>query len=324
MLLVFLVVLVCSVAAWASIGSFRAGLTAAAAVNPRGAFAAGLAFVCSLVASAFAWRVGFGSVGARIGRLQACANYGVGSLVNTFVPARLGDVVRAGLFARTLPAGRGRALTAAGVVGAVEVCRAFVHAAVIVAAAGLGAVPLWPVLVLVGVALCALGTAVVTRRRGPTSRLAQLAEAAAAIVARPSLGLRILGWVAVAASARIAAAFLVCASLGVGSPLVAALVITAAMEIAGAFPITPGNVGITSGAISLALAGHGVALPTALAVGLVFHAIESAAGVSFGLASSSVVARPRLLQRPLVRFGAAVTAAAGLAVLGAAMLPDVG
>ena len=43
--------------------------------------------------------------GAELGYGDANARYGVGSLVNTFLPARLGDAVRFGLFSRALPSG---------------------------------------------------------------------------------------------------------------------------------------------------------------------------------------------------------------------------
>jgi hypothetical protein len=48
--------------------------------------------------------------------------------------------------------------------------------------------------------------------------------------------------------------------------------------------VTPGNVGVASGAIAVALEAHGVAFQDGLATGLAFHAVETAVGLLFGLA----------------------------------------
>src|SRR6266571_4630287 len=63
---------------------------------------AGVGFAVSVLSAAGSWRCAIGLCGGRLSVGDACARYGVGSLVNTFVPARAGDAVRIGLFARTL------------------------------------------------------------------------------------------------------------------------------------------------------------------------------------------------------------------------------
>src|SRR5205823_4884652 len=50
-------------------------------------------FALSLLCSAGAWRTTISSCGGRIGRSRAAACYGVGSLVNSLLPARAGDAV---------------------------------------------------------------------------------------------------------------------------------------------------------------------------------------------------------------------------------------
>jgi predicted membrane-bound spermidine synthase len=65
----------------------------------------------------------------------------------------------------------------------------------------------------------------------------------------------------------------------------AALLVVPALELSGAMPLTPGNVGLTSGAVAMALRAHGVGLTTALTTGIAFHAVETVAGIVFGLAS---------------------------------------
>ena len=63
------------------------------------------------------------------------------------------------------------------------------------------------------------------------------------------------------------------------------MVIVPALEVAGTIPLTPGNVGITSGAIALAFHTQGVSFTHGLAAGIAFHAVETAVGLMFGIAS---------------------------------------
>src|SRR5436190_13242164 len=72
------------------------------AADPAWLWVATLGFLASLAGSAGAWRTSVMLAGGRLGLLDANARYGVGSLVNTFVPARAGDAVRLALFARTI------------------------------------------------------------------------------------------------------------------------------------------------------------------------------------------------------------------------------
>ena len=85
-------------------------------------------------------------------------------------------------------------------------------------------------------------------------------------------------------------------------------------------PLTPGSIGITSGAISLVLAQHGIAMPTALAAGLLFHAIESAVSVGIGLVAMPFVVRPGYLPRRAGQVAFVGAAALTAAVVGASLL----
>jgi hypothetical protein len=58
-----------------------------------------------------------------------------------------------------------------------------------------------------------------------------------------------------------------------------------AIEVASIIPLTPGNVGVTSAAIAVAFQAHGVSFTQGLAAGIAFHAVETAVGIMFGLAS---------------------------------------
>jgi uncharacterized membrane protein YbhN (UPF0104 family) len=64
---------------------------------------AGIGFAVSVVSAAGSWRCAIRLCGGTLTLPDACARYGAGSLVNTFVPARAGDAVRIGLFSRVLP-----------------------------------------------------------------------------------------------------------------------------------------------------------------------------------------------------------------------------
>jgi len=63
------------------------------------------------------------------------------------------------------------------------------------------------------------------------------------------------------------------------------VVIVPALDIAGIVPITPGNFGVTSGAIAIAFHANGVSFTHGLAAGIAFHAVETAVGIMFGLGS---------------------------------------
>src|SRR3954453_4583028 len=59
--------------------------------DPNWLFAAGACFIVATVAAAGSWRCAVGNAGGKTSLPDACARYGAGSLVNTFVPFRAGD-----------------------------------------------------------------------------------------------------------------------------------------------------------------------------------------------------------------------------------------
>src|SRR5207253_5739033 len=122
--------------------------------------------------------------------------------------------------------------------------------------------------------------------RTPHSHVAHLLDAFRALGREPGRGARIAGWIFLATLARLGAAASIAAALGVHGPLAAAVMIVPALDLAGTMPLTPGNVGITSGAVAMALSAHGVPMTAALTTGIAFHAVETVAGVVCGLASA--------------------------------------
>jgi uncharacterized membrane protein YbhN (UPF0104 family) len=269
--------------------------------RPVWLWAAAAAFLCSLVGSASAWRGVFGLCGAKLTHFDATARYGVGSLVNGISPARIGQPIRLALFGRALP-GDDRAWRTGGAFGVIAAARALVFAVVVVCAAALGAVPLWPVVVLAGFVSVTAIVAFAVRDRTPRTHVAHLLDAFREIGRSPAGGARIVGWIAAATTARFAAAAAIAAALGVRSPVSAALIVLLALDVAGLIPLS-GNLGITSGAVAVALQTHGVSMSQALTTGLAFHAVETAAGMTVGLISALFLVR--FSARRLVVAGAA-------------------
>jgi uncharacterized membrane protein YbhN (UPF0104 family) len=293
----------------------RRALAGLSSARPIWLWLAGVCFVCSLVGTAGAWRSAIGLVGGRIGWLDAGARYGVGSLINSFAPARLGDVARLALFSRALDSDE-RVWRAGGCFMVIGVARALVLALAIVAGSIAGAMPLWPVLVLTALTGLAALAAVTTRNRAARTHVAHILDAFRVLGREPRRGARIAGWVVFATMARLGAAASISAALGVRSPLMAALLVVPALDLSGAMPLTPGNVGLTSGAVAIALRAHGVGLTTALTTGIAFHAVETLAGVAFGLASALFLA-PFSSNAARRRTALAVGAATSVVLVGA-------
>jgi len=252
-------------------------------VRPAWLWLAGLGFLVSFLASGAAWRTTLSACSTPTRFRDSWARYGVGSLVNTVAPFQLGDVVRVGLFSR-LVSERSGTWTVTGGLAAIAVVRATCLALLGAVAWALGGLPLWPLIVLGGIAVVAVTVVLATRNRVPQRQLGHLLDAFRALASSPAATCRLVGWVAVALLARVGAGTAVATALGVRSPLIAALLIVTALDVAGQFPLTPGNIGVANGAVAIALESRGVALATALAIGLAFQAVQTAVDVSAGLA----------------------------------------
>lgn len=289
-----------------------------AAADGRWLVVAVACFLAVIVATSRAWCAGIGAVGGEVGATNAAARYAVGSLVNGIAPAGTGGAVRIALFSRTLP-DRDRVLTATGIAAAIGFARAPSMAALVVAAAALGAFPLWPVLLLVGAAAAAVGLAWWSRRWTPHARIAHILDAFRALAQAPRAAVTLASWVTAANFTRVLGAVAVAASLGVSSPIEAGLVMIPALCLAAAVPSTPGNVGVSSGAVVVALSLIGVGFEQALAVGLAFHALETVVSIGAGSAGLLVVARPEV-RVPALRYagtGAGIAFAAMVALAAA-------
>jgi uncharacterized membrane protein YbhN (UPF0104 family) len=264
------------------------GLSGAA---PAWLWAAGLGFALSLVASALAWRTATYACGGRLSRSDAVARYVVGSLVNSLAPAKLGDAVRIGLFARSIDCPQ-RIWKAGSIYAALAAARCLVLAGLIVASAVTGALPLWPVFALFAVAGLLIGLAFLARN-DERHRFARLFDALATLQRSPRAAAKLFLWVVASTLAKVAAAGAIAVAFGVSHPLLAALVIVPALDLAGLFPLTPGNVGLASGAVTLALQARGIRMTEALTAGIALHAVEMLVGLGLGAAGSLYLVRAK-------------------------------
>ena len=231
-----------------------------AAVAARGAdesllLLAGGLFATSPASCGLLWRHVIVRAGGRLGNVEACARYGIGSLVNSFAPAHLGDIVRAALLLETLPPGARRQIVRCfGVVQGVRI-------ATIGGLALASSLPveLAPIPMLVG-----LGAFWAFSR--DSGRLLLLA---------------LLGPLA-----KVGAVASVLAALGMPAPLRAALTVVPALELASFLPLTPANLGVASAAATVALQAQGFTLAEAAPASIVVHGIETAAGMGYGAGSA--------------------------------------
>ena len=92
--------------------------------------------------------------------------------------------------------------------------------------------------------------------------------------------------------AKVAAAAAVGLAFGIDNPLKAALIIVPAVELAAILPLTPGNVGLASAAVALALGSQGVDSQTALSAGIAFGGVELLTGMAIGAAGALALAGP--------------------------------
>jgi uncharacterized membrane protein YbhN (UPF0104 family) len=227
---------------------------------------AGLLFAAAPAGCGLLWQQAIVRAGGRLGRIDACARYGVGSLLNSIAPAHLGDIARTALLLEALPAGGRRRIVRC--FGAVQGVRIAALAGLVLAAwlpAGLAPLAVLPALLALYLLSCQ---------------------------ARRLLALSLL-----APAAKVAAVTAVLSGLGICSPLRAAFAVVPALELAALLPLTPGNIGLASAAAAMALHGHGLTMSEAIPAAIVLHAVETAAGMCYGTGSAALCL-VRLRKRP--------------------------
>lgn len=279
-------------------------------------------FLTAFVCTVGAWHAALRSAGGRMCPRQAAARLGVGALVNSFAPAKLGDAVKIALCSKAI-ASPGRLWTAGGAYAALAATRSLALAGLVVVASITGAMPLWPVFVLLGGAAAVGAAATLSTRLRSHSRIAHLLDGIAALTRSPRALAAVVGWTIGMQAARVAGTLAVALAFGLPHPLLAALVILPALDVAGAIPLTPGNIGIGSGAVAVGLASRGIGMTQALAVGLAIQAVETMVSISCGTTGLAYLLRPSARARRIATRVALVGASAAFAaVLGLTVLVD--
>jgi len=210
--------------------------------------------------------------------------------------------------------------TAGGIFAAMGVARTFVLFGLVVVAFAAGALPVAPLAALGGLLATGIAVVVLARRTKARSHVSHVLDAFRALGCSPRTCAVLAVWVALSLATRMAAVAVTANALDVRSPLLAAFVILPALELAGLLPLTPGNLGITSGAVVVALHATGTDLAHALPVGIGLHAVEMAAGLSFGLTSVVVLAAARSPRAGRIGLAALAAASVGVAAAVAGMI----
>jgi uncharacterized membrane protein YbhN (UPF0104 family) len=293
-------------------GTVAQAFSTLGSVQPGWLLVAGIGFGTSLICSARAWHAGLRACGADSTATDVASRYAVGSLVNSFAPAHVGGAVRIGLLSRTL-GGSDAILRTCGVGAAVGAMRALALALLVLGAAAVGRIPLWPVPIVLAVVagLLAICMRASTRVAG---RIAAVLE----VFRRPRTGLELGRWIVCSFAARLGAAIAIVASLGIPSAVTVSLILLAAIALAGLLPLTPGNIGAGAGAVALALHDTGVGTGVALALGMTFQAVETCTAIMLGLAASALLAAPGTRMRRWSLAGVAIGAVAVAATVGVA------
>jgi len=277
-------------------------------------------FLAAFACTVGAWRSALAAAGARLCPRQAAARLGIGSMVNSFTPAKLGDAVKITLCARAIDA-PDRLWTAGGTYAALAAARSLTLAGLVVAASATHALPVWPVFVLVGtagaVALAALASTRFRRHHRIASFLAGIGSLAADRRALRGVALWTIGM----QLCRFGGTVAVVSAFGLPHPFLAALVILPALDLAGAVPLTPGSFGVGSGAVAVALSSRGIGMTDALATGLAIQGVETLVSVTCGSLGLAYLMQPservrRAALRVAVVGGSAVLAGlVGLVVI---------
>ena len=288
----------------------RTALSGVAAAPPGPLWAAGACFVTANVCAAMAWRVALRASGAPFGVVDGTARYGVGCGVNAIAPLHAGSAVRVALFARRT---NGGAWTVGGAAAAVGAIRGTWLVALVAAGSAMGALPAWPLLMFAGGGVGVVVAGVCARRIRWPQRAAHVFNAFRELRRSPHELAAVAGWSLAGAAAKVGAAAAVAGAFGIGRPLGAALVIIGAIELAAIMPLTPGNIGIASAAVALALSARGIDSDVGLSVGIALGAVEWLTGLGVGVASCIVLSRGRLDRRLVVATSAAGTWALAVA-----------
>jgi uncharacterized membrane protein YbhN (UPF0104 family) len=209
--------------------------------------------------------------------------------------------------------------TTSGVYAGLAAARTIGLVLLLVAGATTGALPLWPVFALSGGVAIAGLVAARSRRVRSHERLRRLLDGFAALERSPGTAFTVVGWTLAMAAARLAGTVCVVAALGLPHPVLAALVIMPAIDLAAVFPLTPGNIGVGSGAVAMVLASRGIGTGQALGVGFALQGVETLVSLVVGGAGALALFTPRpALRRWSLRLGLVLGSTLAVAAFGGA------
>jgi uncharacterized membrane protein YbhN (UPF0104 family) len=303
-------------------GPITAALAALAGAERWWLLAATGGFAAAFACTVGAWRAAFAAAGGRLETRQAAARIGIGSLVNAFAPAKIGEAVKLALCGRAVES-ESKLATLGGAYAALAAARSLALIVLVVTASATGALPVWPAFGLLGVVAVLALLVASSRRLRAHGRVARVLDGLSELGRSPRRLAAVGGWTAGMAAAQVAATFAIAAALGLPQPLSAALVILPALELASAFPITPGGIGIGSGAVAVALASRGIGMTEALGVGFAMQGVQTLVSIAAGalgalyLVQPGPVAKRWLLRGATVGASAVLAAGVGLLVLSA-------
>lgn len=286
------------------------GIAGLGEATPVWLWAAAACFLAMHACTGVAWSVALRACGTATDHGDAIARYGVGSALNAFGPMRCGTAARLVLFAR-LVGREGSLWTVGGASAAVSAVRTIWFSLLVAGAALAGVVPAWPLAACVGSLLVAAAAVAFSRKHRFRARLAHVLDAFAAFGRCPRTVVTVGALTLASLTAKICGAAAIAAALGVERPLLIALVIVPAVELAAALPLTPGNVGLTSAAVAFAVGMQGVDSASALSVGIAFGGVDLLAAAGIGAAGALLLAGSLL--RPMIRVAAVGAGSAALA-----------
>jgi uncharacterized protein (TIRG00374 family) len=220
--------------------------------------------------------------------------FAVGLLANAVLPGRIGEFARVGVLTRNMPGAEGATPTLLGTVFAHRVFDVIPSLLLIGYVLLTAKIPHWAITSLVVVAAVGVvlfGFAIISGRLDMTRSLDELGSVRRLLaMARRGLGvmqnplaallavlLQTLGWFW-----QLLAVYTAMRAFDIHEPLPAAALVLVLMNVAGIFPLWPGNVGLLQAAVALPLVSYGVPYATGFAFGIGLQAIEMSVGVGVG------------------------------------------
>ena len=218
----------------------------------------------------------------------------IGLLGNAVLPGRVGELARVGVLSRRLP-GRSTWAILAGTVVAHRVFDIVAVTLLIGFVILTAPVPHWAVtsmIVLIGVGIVLLVVSVLSARRhhrsvldelGPARRLVTLTRHGLGVMRAPlpaaiAITYQCIGW-----TFQLLAVYAAMRAFNINEPLAAAGLVLVLMNVAGIFPLWPGNVGLVQAAVALPLVSYGISYAHGFAFGIGLQAIEASVGVGLGM-----------------------------------------